>query len=501
VSAATGTPTVARAVKWNAVTTVARFALQLGAQVTLARLLGPGNFGVYGIGMAFFTFAAFLSGGSFSWGLMLMPRVTAEDIRFSVTWQLVAGLGSAAVMYAAAPAAAVFFKDPRLQAMVEWIALASLLTAAAAPATCLLQRELNFKALGLIQLASYAVGYLIVGIPMALHGFGANALAVACVVQAAVALVLSFSARPHPVRPLFSYPGARATLTTGRAVFFTNVVNWLLNNLDRVIIGRVLNSTSVGLYSVAYNLASIPNTLLLGTLQPTLMAVGSSLQQDRHRLSRAWQQALAVVLVLVTPAAVVAALLSADVVRFLYGAAWSETSWILAMLFLCLPAWACWGLSTPVLWNTGRQHQEFSLQLPLLPVAAGAWYLLAHEGVRAVAAASVAIIVVRALVIVGAALKALGLRWSIVGRHALRGVCLSLLCGTAVVIGRHTVTQLDMPLVSLLAGSALSLATGLLMVVARPQWLGRDAQSALCNLFPRLGPYWAPVPASTGSGG
>lgn len=497
----TGTPVVARAVKWSAVTTVARFALQLGAQVTLARMLGPGNFGVYGIGIAVLTFAAFLSGGSFSWGLMLMPRVGPEDIRFSVTWQLVAGLVSAALIYALAPAAAVFFKDPRLLPMVQWIALASLLTAAAAPANCLLQRELNFKALGLIQLASYAGGYLAVGIPMALYGYGANALAVACVVQAALSLVLSFAARPHPIRPLFSYPGARATLTTGRAVFFTNVVNWLLNNLDRVIIGRVLNATSVGLYSVAYNLASIPNVLLLGTLQPTLMAVGSTLQQDRQRLSRAWQQALAIVLVLVTPAAVVAALLSADVVAFLYGAAWTETAWILALLFLCLPAWACWGLSTPVLWNTGRQHQEFLLQLPLLAVGAVAWYLLAHEGVRAVAAASVGVIVVRALVIVGAALKALDLRWAIVGRHALRGAALSVLCGAAVTIGQHTVAALEKPLLSLLAGGALALATVLLMVVARPQWLGRDAQSALANLFPQLGPHWAPATAAGGSGG
>ena len=66
MSEPTGTPVVARAIKWSAVTTVARFALQLGAQVTLARMLGPGNFGVYGIGIAILTFAAFLSGGSAS---------------------------------------------------------------------------------------------------------------------------------------------------------------------------------------------------------------------------------------------------------------------------------------------------------------------------------------------------------------------------------------------------------------------------------------------------
>ena len=88
-----------RALKWSALTTVLRFVLQLGAQVALARMLGPGNFGVYGIGMAALTFAAFLSGASFSWNLMLMPSVSRDDIRFSFTWQLLAGLLTACAMY------------------------------------------------------------------------------------------------------------------------------------------------------------------------------------------------------------------------------------------------------------------------------------------------------------------------------------------------------------------------------------------------------------------
>jgi O-antigen/teichoic acid export membrane protein len=50
-----------RAMKWSALTTAARFALQLVAQVALARLLGPGNYGIYGIGIAVLTFATFLA--------------------------------------------------------------------------------------------------------------------------------------------------------------------------------------------------------------------------------------------------------------------------------------------------------------------------------------------------------------------------------------------------------------------------------------------------------
>lgn len=478
-----------RALKWSALTTVARFALQLGAQIALARMLGPGNFGVYGMGMAVLTFAAFFSGGSFSYSLLLLPRLSRDDIRFAFTWQVVAGLFSATAMYIAAPAIAGFFGDPRVESMVQLLSLASLITAASAPAMCLLQRDLDFRAFGLIHLASYAAGYLAVGIPMAMNGYGATALGAACVVQSAVTLVASYIAKPHPVRPLFSHAGGSAALVTGRTVFLTNVVNWLLGNLDRVLIGRVLNAHAVGLYTVAYNLASIPNQLLVGALQPTFLSAGAKLQHEPHRLAQGWLLGLACILVLVLPAAVAAALLSADLVSLMYGPAWAESAWVLGLLFLCLPAWCCWGMSTPVLWNTGRKHLEYQLQLPLLAVAAPAWWLVAPSGIRGVAVVSAAVVFARALVIVIAAAHALNLRWRVLLPDAARGAVLALLCAACVVAGQQAVQAWHIPALSLLAGAVVAGAGILVLVSLRPSVLGADAQSALARLIPAFGAW------------
>jgi len=482
-----------KALKWSALTTIARFALQLASQVALARMLGPENFGVYGIGMAILTFATFLAGASFSWNLMLMPQVTEQDIRFSFTWQMMAGSLCAAAMYAGAPAIAHFFGDPRVEGMVQLLSLASLLMAASAPATCLLQRDLNFRVLGLIQVASYAAGYLAVGIPMAFYGWGAYALGAACVVQAAVTLVASYWVRPHPLRPLLTHAGGSAALATGRTVFFTNVVNWLLGNLDRVLIGRVLNAHAVGLYTVAYNLASIPNVLLLGALQPAFLAAGAKLQDDPKRLAQGWLLGLACVLVLVIPASVVFALMAPDVVRLLYGAAWTESAWVLSVLFLCLPAWACFGISTPVLWNTGRKHLEFMLQLPLLALAGPAWWLFAPSGIRGVAIVSAVVISARAVVIVAASLRALELRWAVLLPDAARGLAIAALCGGAVLAGQQAVASFAFPLVPLVAAGLCASLCLVLLVMLRPEALGAEARSALARLVPRIGSRLAPA--------
>jgi lipopolysaccharide exporter len=488
-----------RALKWSAFTTVARFALQLVAQVALARLLGPGNFGVYGIGMAVLTFVGFLSGASFSYSLMLQARVDDEDIRFSFTWQMATGLFSAAAMYAAAAPLAGFFGDARVEGMVQLLSLASLLVAAAAPATFLLQRDLNFRVLGLIQLASYAAGYLLVGVPLALAGFGAWALGTACVVQAAVALVATYGAKPHPLRPLWRHAGGGEALATGRTVFVTNVVNWLLGNLDRVIIGRVLNAHAVGLYTVAYNLASIPNVLLLGTLQPAFLAAGAKLQDDKARLAQGWLLGMACILVLATPAAVVLALLSHDIVGLLYGRAWMESAWVLGLMFLCLPAWATWAFSTPVLWNTNRKQHEVLLQLPLLALAGPAWWWLAPSGIRGIAMVSAGVILGRALVITAAALRALELRWTTIAGSAARGLGLAGLCAAAELAGLQATAPLASPLAAVVAGAVCAAGVMLLVLLLKPAAFGPEALTAIMRLAPPFAARLARTGAVTDS--
>lgn len=490
----------ARAVKWSVVTTVARFGLQLGSQIALARLLGPDVYGVYGIALTVLTFVAFLSGASFSWNLMLMPRLTDEDIRFSFTWQLLTGVACAGAMWLAAPMLARFFGDARVSGVVQLLAVASALTAASATATCLLQRDLDFRSLGLIQIGSYALGYLVVGVALALQGFGAAALGIAAVVQAAAVLVATCAVRRHPMRPLLRHAGSD-TLATGRIVFFTNIVNWSLMNLDRVVIGRILNAHSVGVYNLAYNVASIPNTLLVGALQPTLLSAGAKMQDDPARLGDSWSRAVAAVLVLATPMAICAALLSRDLVAFVYGPAWGDAGWVLGALFLCVPAWASWGMSTPVLWNAQRKSSECLLQLPVLLVAALAWFWAAHQGVRHVAAASVLVMFARAAVMVIAVLRRLRIRWTGVGVALLRGAFLALLSGLAVVAGQHLAGADAAPLARLLAAAPMGALPALLVLLLAPQWLGRDALGVLSRVLPFLSKPTSPLAAAAVPGG
>ncbi|MDB5929081.1 MAG: polysaccharide biosynthesis protein [Polaromonas sp.] len=479
-------PSGVAAVKWSALSTAARFGLQLVAQVVLARTLGPEVFGIFAIGLVVLTFANFFSGFGFSWSLLQRETLRDEDIRFAWTWQLIAGAITMLAVYLMAPVLAGYFREPRAQFVIEWLSLACLLSAAAAPATFLLQRDLNFRAAGLIQVGSYAAGYVAVGVPLAIFGWGATALVAAWLVQTAVMLVASYALKPHAVRPLFWYADAASAIGTGRAVFLTNIVNWMLNNLDRVLIGRLLNAHALGLYNMAYNLATMPNALLLGALQPAFLAAGARLQNELERLGRAYFQMLATILVLVLPAFVLLALVSTDLVRVLYGPKWSDAAWVLSLLFLSMPAYVIWGISTPVLWNTGRKYHESMLQLPVLVIGGLAFYLFAGQGLQAAAGVAALLLVLRALVIGTAAIVALKLNWTALLPHAGRGLALSSLCAAGVMAGQQGVARFDLPLLSLAAGSLMGMSLPAALVLARPQLLGEQTTAMVKRFFPGL---------------
>ncbi|TDM05550.1 MAG: polysaccharide biosynthesis protein [Ideonella sp. MAG2] len=353
-----------KAVKWSTLTTVARFALQLLAQVVLARLLGPEVYGVFGLGMVVLTFATFVSNLGLGASLLYRENISDRDIRFAFSWQMLAGASASLCLWLAAPWVADFFHEPRAIDVVRWLGLTCLISSAGTVAGALAQRALKFRQNGLIQVGSYALGYLGVGVPMALMGHTISALVAAWLVQACTSTLALVWLQPHPMQPLFHYEGNRAAAAEGRNLMFTNVVNWLLGNIDKVLVGRLMSAHSVGLYNVSFNLALMPSTMLLGTLQPTLTALYGQAKDDLPRVQAAYLQSLSLVGVLLLPAFVTLAVMAPDLLPLLYGNKWTDAGPILAVLFLTVPAYLAQGVSTPLLWTFGR-----TLALDVRPLA------------------------------------------------------------------------------------------------------------------------------------
>lgn len=478
------------AVKWAAVGTIIRFTLQLLTQVILARLLGPETYGLFAMGLIVLTLSNFVADFGFSWGLVQHKTLNDQDIRFAFTWQLLSGSFASLLLFLGAPLVALYFKEPRVVEIVRWLSLTCVLNAITTPGTNLLRRKLDFRMINIIQIVSYVVGYLLVGVTLAWLGAGVWALVSAWLSQSASAFVMTFWRSPHSLKPLLWYEGGRRSTSVGITVFFTNLCNWFLNNIDRLLLGRFLTAHAVGVYTIGYNLANTPNALFLTALQPAFLAAGTKLQDDPGRLRQAYLSVQASVWIVIGPIFVLLSCVAPSLIAVLYGPAWQPSGAVLATLALAMPAYVCWGLSTPVLWNTGGKHLESILQFPVLLCAGAALYLFAAQGAMAVALIAAGTLLARAIVIATTACLRLKVDAASVAAIAWRAALLM----AATAAGAHAGTALaprDVPMAALIAGLAGGALLPAVLALVWPTVLGRR----VIDMLDRFSP---PVPARLG---
>ncbi|WP_271008694.1 lipopolysaccharide biosynthesis protein [Paucibacter sp. B51] len=481
------------AAKWGLFSSVAKFVMQLLVNIAIARLLGPDAYGLFALATIGLLVATFLSEVGLGWSLMQRETLDDEVIRFVFTWQCLSGLVGLLFMLLAAEAMAEFLRDPRLAEVMRWLGLCCLLNGVAATATNLLRREMRFRELAQVQLLSYLLAYVLVGLPMAFLGHGVWSMVSAWVLQSVFGLFLSYRARPHPLRLRFRTGQAREFFDLGATVLLTNLCNWALTNADRLILGRIAGTQAAGLYAVGYNLATVPNSLMISALQPAFLASGARLQDDLPRLAKGYREVQSFIWIVLAPLFAILAVAGTEVIAVLYGPAWQSSGLVFVFLAAAMPAYLAWALSTPVLWNTGRKRLEMLLQLPLLVLALPAFYAAASRGSAAVAAVAGLLFLARYLVTLLPAWRALDLSATAWAGMFLHGLLACAVVAAPGLLLAAPLQTLPAWLAGMLKASAC-LIVWLLIVLVWPKMLGQAALSLLQRFMPKgsaLGRAWA----------
>jgi lipopolysaccharide exporter len=481
------------AVLWGAAATALRIGVQVVAQVVLARILGPEQYGLFAAALVAVLFSTFFSDVGLAYGLIQRKEIDERDVRFVFAWQTVLGVVVTVALFAAAPLVGRLFDDDRLVSLVRWLAPACLINAMGATAASLLRRDLDFKSVNLATLASYSVGFLLVGIPLALAGWQASALVAAFLTQALVNQAILYWRRPHPLRPLWWYPAASESLRFGSTILSTNLLNWLMTSADRVIIGRTFAMTGVGLYSTAYNLINLPAMTAIALVQSVLYAASSRVQDDRARLQAGFRTMFATMALFAGPVFCGVAAVAPTVILALYGEKWTAAGPILVPLSLAMPVYLAMAMAIPALWASGNARLEFRLQLPIAFAMVGVLLLAAQLGSLVLMAWTVAALyVARAAVIVSATLRVIDLPAASLLPSIGHGVGTSAVVALAIWIADQLLRRLtDLPGVWLagdIAVGAVALAVALRLARRR---LEPDVLSLLSKLADRL-----PAPAA-----
>jgi len=253
----------------------------------LARILTPTQFGIFGIGFLVLTFLEIF----LETGINVILIQVKKDINAYIdsAWvvSIVRGILLSLLILASAPFIANFFNTPKALGILLLISLIPLVRGFINPAEVKFRKELNFRYEFWFRLAIFftdtVVTIIIVFITHSIYSLVFGLLA-----GAITEVILSFIlVKPIPKLRLRSgYLGE--IIHRGKWITAYGIFNYIGENGDNIVVGKLLGSTSLGIYQMAYKLSILPISEVSDVVSQVVFPVYTKIENDTKRLIKAF---------------------------------------------------------------------------------------------------------------------------------------------------------------------------------------------------------------------
>ncbi len=374
---------------------IAKVIVQFGSVVVMSRLLSPADFGLLAMAAPIYGLALIFQDMGLGHATVQSTRVTPAESNALFWLNVAAGLALALPLLLLAPLVGWFYGDERVASLTRGFAALIVIVALGAQHTALLTRMMRFHFLAGLDTISMLAGFL-GGALLALAFHTYWALYASYAISAAVSVVGAWiGAGFVPGWPRWE-AGARQMVRLGAGFTSFNLFNFIVRNVDNILIGRVWGDAALGLYDRAYRFLLFPliqiNIPLARVMLPTL----ARLRTDAPRYRIAYLQAVNQLL-LVTQPGIVFAIATADIlIPILLGQKWTEAApifqWMgLAALVQPISGAANWLFISQQrskafagfgAFNAAVSTAAFCVGLPWGPIGVAASYSVAQALVR-----------------------------------------------------------------------------------------------------------------------
>jgi PST family polysaccharide transporter len=322
----------ANAFVWRLVSESSKFALQMGVQVTLARLLPVEAFGVLAIASLLINFGFCMAEIGTGPALIQRAEITAKHVRVAWSLSVMCGALVSLGIWMGAPVIAALFRADAAAPVLRLIGLVFVIGSAGTTAESLLQRRMDYRRLLCVELLSYGCGYAVLGITLAALNYGVWALAWGTVAQSTLKTSLLLLLSPHSLRPCLARAEAGQLLNFGVGMTLGRLASFSAQNADYFVVARWLGTTALGFYSRAYQLMCLPIYQFSSILNYVLFPAYSSIQTEPDRLRRGYLGSVCLASLVVFPALTTMAIVAPELMITMFGPQWAPAAPALRIL-------------------------------------------------------------------------------------------------------------------------------------------------------------------------
>lgn len=379
-----GSGSTLRAAMWAFAATAGTRIVTLAGLAVLARLLAPHDFGLLAFALVYITYAETIGDLGTTAALIYWKDRREDAAQATFIINLAMGVFWALLTLALAPAIAAFFENPEAAPIIRTLALAFLIKFAGNTHDALAQKDLRFRARAIPELG-LALTKAGVSIALAVAGFGVwslvwgHLLGITAWTLGAWIIV--------PWRPRLSVPRDLLVpmIGYGKGIVGVNLIAAIVHHADLVVVGRMIGSTALGLYQIAYKIPEASVTVIIWVAAKVLFPAFSRLHGTGDDLRRAYLKALEYVSFVTVPMAAGLFVAARPLVLLLFGPKWEGAIPLLQWLAVYTGVRSLGSHAGDVLKATGRPGLLAGLGVIKAAVLLPSLVFAARFGVEAVA--------------------------------------------------------------------------------------------------------------------
>lgn len=297
----------------------------------IARILSPSQVGVFGIATIVLSFMEILTETGIN--IFLIQRKDEIDKYISTAWVTSIGRGVVIglIIFLWAPFVATFYQIQDSLAVLQLIAVVPIIRGFINPSVAKFLKELSFHKefyyrTSIFFIESIVSVLLILWYPTTLS------LVWGLVIGAAFEVVLSFFISTPRPRLQFESDKLLEVIGRGKWLTLTGIFNYLYHNGDDLVVGKLLGTSSLGLYDMAYKISMLPISEGSDVVGKVMFPVMSKISDDIPRLKRAYFQSVLLITGIVIPLGVVFFLFPKEIISIVLGDKWLSASGALQVL-------------------------------------------------------------------------------------------------------------------------------------------------------------------------
>jgi O-antigen/teichoic acid export membrane protein len=331
----------------------------------------------------YISLAMMLNESGISQTIIALRDLTQRQIAELNSVSLLLGVGLFGLSCAVALPLARFFGTPPLFSVIIVYGMTFLTSAFQIVPKAMLQKELRFKLLAFIETIR-AFTQIILTVTLAWRGYRYWSLVVGALVGSftVTTLILCWKRVEFGV-PRFSQ--LRRELKFGGQVLLSSLAWYAYDNADFGVAGRVLGSTELGNYTVAWTISSAPVEKVTNLVTSVTPAFFSAIQKDPAELRRYLLGLTEVLSYLTVPAAIGLALVADYLVPVLLGPKWLGVIGPLRLLGILFAARSLSTIFPNLLTAVGEAGFVMKTTVAAAIVMPGAFYVGSRWGTTGIA--------------------------------------------------------------------------------------------------------------------